>query len=87
MRIRAFSHQLKTWGFVAVLVVSASMQAAAQGRNAMNPPPPAGPWMNKDLAPDQRADMVIEQMTLDEKIQLVHGGPGGFGPPAGGQAQ
>ena len=31
------------------------------------------PWMNKALAPDQRADMVLEQMTLDEKIQMVHG--------------
>jgi beta-glucosidase len=31
------------------------------------------PWMNKALAPDQRADMVLGQMTLDEKIQMVHG--------------
>jgi beta-glucosidase len=32
-----------------------------------------GPWMNKNLSPDQRADLVIKQMTLDEKIQLLHG--------------
>jgi beta-glucosidase len=31
------------------------------------------PWMNASLSPDLRADMVIEQLTLDEKIQLVHG--------------
>ena len=31
------------------------------------------PWMNKALSPDERADLVIGQMTLDEKIQLVHG--------------
>ncbi len=31
------------------------------------------PWMNKTLAPDERADMVLRQMTLDEKIQMVHG--------------
>jgi beta-glucosidase len=31
------------------------------------------PWMNKALSPDERADMVIGQMTLDEKIQMVHG--------------
>ncbi|MEO8735339.1 MAG: glycoside hydrolase family 3 C-terminal domain-containing protein [Edaphobacter sp.] len=31
------------------------------------------PWMNKSLGPDQRADLVLGQMTLDEKIQLVHG--------------
>jgi beta-glucosidase len=31
------------------------------------------PWMNKALSPDERADMVIGQMTIDEKIQMVHG--------------
>src|SRR5215475_3736381 len=31
------------------------------------------PWMNTSLSPDERADLVIAQMTLDEKIQLVHG--------------
>jgi beta-glucosidase len=40
-------------------------------------PAPAGPWMDKTLPPDQRADMVIAQMTLDEKITLLHGA-GGF---------
>jgi len=29
--------------------------------------------MDKSLSPDQRADLVLHQMTLDEKIQLVHG--------------
>ena len=29
--------------------------------------------MNKELSPDQRAQLLIEQMTLDEKISLVHG--------------
>ena len=43
---------------------------------------PAGPWMDKTLPPDQRADMVIAQMTLDEKIQLVHGGQAGRGAPS-----
>jgi len=37
------------------------------------PQAPAGPWMDKSLPPDQRADMVIAQMTLDEKMSLVHG--------------
>src|SRR5215831_12948125 len=31
------------------------------------------PWMNKSLSPDERADMVLKQMTLDEKIDLLHG--------------
>lgn len=31
------------------------------------------PWSNKSLSPDVRADMVIKEMTLDEKIQMLHG--------------
>jgi beta-glucosidase len=31
------------------------------------------PWMNRSLSPDVRADMVLKQMTLDEKIDLLHG--------------
>ena len=31
------------------------------------------PWMNTSLSPDERADLVIREMTFDEKIQLIHG--------------
>jgi len=31
------------------------------------------PWMNASLSPDERADMVLKEMTLDEKIELLHG--------------
>jgi beta-glucosidase len=31
------------------------------------------PWMNTSLSPDERASMVVKEMTLDEKIQLLHG--------------
>ncbi|HUN84304.1 MAG TPA: glycoside hydrolase family 3 C-terminal domain-containing protein [Terracidiphilus sp.] len=34
---------------------------------------PTGPWMNTSLSPDERADLVIKEMTLDEKIALLHG--------------
>jgi beta-glucosidase len=37
------------------------------------PPPPTGPWMNTSLSPDERADLVIKELTLDEKIALLHG--------------
>ena len=36
-------------------------------------PPKHYPWSDKSLSPDARADMVIKEMTLDEKIQLLHG--------------
>jgi beta-glucosidase len=50
--------------------------------------PEKGPWMDKSLDPDKRADLVLQQMTLDEKIALVHG-TGGFalsGPRSNGGA-
>jgi beta-glucosidase len=64
--------------FVMAGAIFSSYETAAQ---------PSWPWMNASLSPDQRADMVIEQLTLDEKIQLVHGigwgplKPGSFIPP------
>ena len=38
--------------------------------------------MNASLSPDERADMVLKQLTLDEKIDLLHGnGMPGWGKP------
>ena len=37
------------------------------------PAKPTGPWMNPSLSPDKRADLVLKQLTLDEKIALLHG--------------
>jgi beta-glucosidase len=34
---------------------------------------PTGPWMNTSLSADERADLVIKEMTLDEKIAVLHG--------------
>ena len=41
------------------------------------------PWMDKSLSPDERAGLVLKEMTLDEKIQLLHGNgmPGWPGEP------
>jgi beta-glucosidase len=33
----------------------------------------AKPWMNTNLAPGVRAELVLKEMTLDEKIGLLHG--------------
>ncbi len=43
----------------------------AQPRPAQGPPAPE--WMNPALPPEQRAHLVVQAMTLDEKIQIVHG--------------
>ena len=37
------------------------------------PPKPTGPWMNTTLSADERADLVLKEMTLDEKVALLHG--------------
>ncbi len=52
--------------------VLALVPAAA---NAQTAPAAAAnrPWMNTALTPDQRADLVLKELTLPEKIQLVHG--------------
>src|ERR1700686_2372459 len=31
------------------------------------------PWSNSNLSPDERASLVVQQITLDEKISLLHG--------------
>jgi beta-glucosidase len=46
-----------------LLLFAAAITASAQQH----------PWQDKTLPPDTRADLVLKEMTLDEKIQLVHG--------------
>ena len=31
------------------------------------------PWLNTSLAPDERAALLLTQMTLEEKVGMVHG--------------
>src|SRR5580698_11476856 len=31
------------------------------------------PWMNSKLPPEERAELALKQMTLDEKLALLHG--------------
>lgn len=61
---------------LASLTLAVAMGMASDAQAA----PPAGlatsvarPWMNASLSPDARADLVLKQLTLAEKIQLVHG--------------
>jgi beta-glucosidase len=51
------------------VVLVGSLLVVAQQPAAKAPKP----WMNAKLSPDERADMVIHEMTQAEKIQLVHG--------------
>ena len=60
----------KYW-LAAAFVLASTLVLFAQDR----------PWMNTSLSPDERASMVVKEMTLDEKISILHGtGHEGLGP-------
>jgi beta-glucosidase len=60
-----------------IILNLAVMSAFAVPRNNAS----SRPWMNTSLSPDERAAMVLKEMTLDEKISLLHGtGMQGLGP-------
>src|ERR1700722_2900843 len=63
------------WSGIIAVTLALSFQCAAPLR-AQAPPkvsPHSHPWDDRSLSPDQRADMVQKELSLDEKIQLVHG--------------
>jgi beta-glucosidase len=57
---------LGNWFSVATLTVTSILALTAPARAQH-------PWMNTSLSPDERADLVLKEMTLDEKILLMHG--------------
>lgn len=64
---------------VATLVISGSFLSSALAQSAS--PEKNRPWMNTQLSPDERAALVVKEMTLDEKIGMLHGtGMAGLGP-------
>jgi len=56
---------------IAIFILVAQLPAAAQ--SASGNVAPAKPWMDNRLSPDERADLVLKEMTLAEKISLLHG--------------
>jgi beta-glucosidase len=52
---------------LSLALLPASAQAGAEHKKA-----PA-PWMNSSLSPDERAALVVKELTLEEKISLLHG--------------
>jgi beta-glucosidase len=52
-------------GIITAASVAAAQDAVAKGTDR--------PWMNPQLSPEERADLVLKQLTLDEKIALLHG--------------
>jgi beta-glucosidase len=62
--------------FAVLLLLSFEFQVFGQSA-----PKQSFPWSNSTLSPDERAALVLKEMTLDEKITLLHGtGHPGLGP-------
>ena len=61
--------------YTAALLLLSVAVLAVPGLAQHHPAPakPTGPWMDTSLSPDQRADLVLKEMTLDEKIAMIHG--------------
>ena len=57
----------------AFLVCLACAATPGLAQRRQQPARPTGPWMNTSLSPDERADLVMKEMTVDEKIALLHG--------------
>jgi beta-glucosidase len=49
----------------AIGIISSASTVVAQHANS--------PWMNTQLPPEERAELVLKQLTLDEKLALLHG--------------
>ena len=64
--IRNRRSRLYAWAAMLLLVVP-PIPVTAQ------PAPPPKPWMNPALDPDTRATLLMREMTVEEKLSLVHG--------------
>jgi beta-glucosidase len=58
----------------ALMLIAVAMVAVPSfSQRRSQPAKPTGPWMDTSMSADQRADLVIKEMTLDEKIAMLHG--------------
>jgi beta-glucosidase len=58
----------------AIALISALVTGSwADAQLASRPEPKHYPWSDASLSPDERANMVLKEMTLDEKLLLLHG--------------
>src|SRR6266568_1576963 len=69
MKDRTMMHFACRIAVVAALVSSTWANAQFPGMSQ----PKHYAWSDVSLSPDTRADMVVKELTLDEKIQMVHG--------------
>ena len=60
------------WKLLLSVSAVAALTALARRSTALRRNP-IRPWMNAELDPDQRAELLLDHMELDEQIRLLHG--------------
>jgi len=71
LHIRSLRTKPLALGIAILSLNFALLSAFAQAGSEQKKPP--APWMNASLSPDERAALVVKELTLDEKILLLHG--------------
>ncbi len=61
------SSLLNRFFIFASIILSFTLFSSAQSDTKTHP------WSNSSLSPDERASMVVKEMTIDEKINMLHG--------------
>src|SRR5438309_526272 len=64
MHNRHLDHRL-FWLIAATAIIAGASSAEAQVTDR--------PWMNTKLSPQERAELALKELTLEEKIALLHG--------------
>jgi beta-glucosidase len=71
LRAFLFRHAIDIFAPVILLLVlslgTSAVSAASQNNTSSRP------WMRRSLTPEQRGDLLLHAMTLEEKITMVHG--------------
>ncbi len=71
-RVMARRIPICTLLFLSCLAAPAFSQGPGHS-HGQAPAKPNGPWLDASLSPDERAAMVLKELTLDEKITMIHG--------------
>ena len=72
-RSRPIFSSSRLFGVAVVFAALAFSPGCVQQPNQAAKKAIEGPWLDRNLPPDKRADLLVARMTLDEKLSLVHG--------------
>ena len=67
MPLQGVSRRISFLTLTVIILSFAVSTSLAQSNNNNHP------WSNSSLSPDERAAMVVKEMTIDEKLSMLHG--------------